>query len=311
MSKSRSRGFTLIELLVVIAIIGILIALLLPAVQKVREAANRGSCQNNLKQIGIAFQAFHDVNGFFPTNGGKDTKDTTLYVIKTDPSGGCGGGCQWGVAEPGRSAQDQTGSWAYTILPYLEQQNAYKLGTGTVGGQGVRVMTYMCPSRGRDQPQVVPPDDPVYPGLHYASVPPGINPWCKTDYACNGNAIPGRGGKILKIAQITDGTSNTVLVGEKAMDVAAYNSGGWHWDEPAFAAAGGTSRSNSFLFPDSLTTHHWDDTNFFPNWGSPHQAGPQFVFFDGSVRTVSFHTSATDFAKLLTPSGGEVNPNID
>src|SRR5947199_3737411 len=102
--RSRRKGFTLIELLVVIAIIGVLVALLVPAVQKVREAANRMSCQNNLKQIGLAMHNFHDAIGYLPSAGSADGKPF---------NGG-----------PFPMAGEGT-NWSIYILPYVEQGNVF------------------------------------------------------------------------------------------------------------------------------------------------------------------------------------------
>ena len=205
MKRSRRRpGFTLIELLVVIAIIGILIALLLPAVQKVREAANRTKCANNLKQIGIALHMYHDVNGSLPSASNFHTP----YSNPPDFH------YSW--------------SWMAMILPYIEQNNLYKAAEdfaqhvnyvpfGTSGpanpAQYTPIPTYQCPADTRvlvasyvdENPQTNTQVDVAF-----------------TSYlGCNGTDLNSRDGVLyvnysgITFRQITDGLSNTLMVGER------------------------------------------------------------------------------------------------
>jgi hypothetical protein len=146
----------------------------------------------------------------------------------------------WGLARPNTSPALQTGSWGYSVLPFVEQDNAIR-----ADAQGASIKVFTCPTRSRDQPQTLASDlDFVYAGVTYINRS-GRNPWCKTDYAVNWYLITNRwwaGGCPLiglpsRIADITDGTSQTLLLGEKAMDTQAYNSGGWYFDEPIWAGA--------------------------------------------------------------------------
>lgn len=296
----RRDGVTLMELLVVLAIVAVLLALLLPAVQTARESASRLTCQNNLKQIGLALQQFHGVYGVFPSNGGWDGKETIpdingnpSYVFTKDND--LTFPWDWGVGKPGLLPTQQTGSWAYSILPFLEQQNMYTQRAWTDG-----VALYACPSRRSALPQPVVSDE-------YGTYWGGGWVWGKTDYAGNRLLFPNRP-YVRSIHEITDGTSHTILVGEKSMAPQDYTTGTWYWDEPFFTGGSdGTVRSGSRVQQDSRRLA--EGRRFRWNWGSPHTAGAQFVFADGSVRQIFFTTPGNVVATLLTPSGGEVVSN--
>jgi prepilin-type N-terminal cleavage/methylation domain-containing protein len=293
-NRSQYPAFTLIELLVVIAIIGVLIGLILPAVQKVREAANRIECANNLKQIGLALTQHHDVYGVLPSNGGWDGKQqipsifgSTTYVSTTEPGHAP---YIWGVGAPMLLPANQTGPWSYAILPFIEQQNMYQ---NRAWLDVVKI--YYCPSRRMAQPQVCPLSD------QYATYQTGGWPWGKTDYAANGAIISNRP-QCFPFAICTDGMSQTIMIGEKAMDRSVYSTGTWYWDEPFFVGgSGGTMRLNDQVLRDALT-----GLAFRQNWGAAHTAGAQFVFADGSVHQITFGTDPKLVRALRTPNGGEI-----
>src|SRR5262245_15994214 len=145
-------AFTLIELLVVIAIIGTLTGLLLPAVQKIRESANRAQCQNNLKQMGLAFVHHHDTYGYFPTGGwGWNQQPTYINGVSTT-----------GLA--------QHAGWGFQILPFIEAENVWKAGPAQAIGATNRV--FFCPSR--RGPQTVTTADHYQPPLTGNTITRGL-----------------------------------------------------------------------------------------------------------------------------------------
>jgi len=295
---TRCRAFTLIELLVVLAAIAVLLALLLPAVQKVRGAANRLACSNNLRQLGLALQLHHDTYRLWPSNGGWDGKQTivstsgaAVTVFTRDRV--TGKTRYWGVGDPRRPPREQTGSWAYAILPYLEQEAIYRNQAWTVP-----VKSYVCPSRREVMTYPVVPQDA------YGAYEGGGWEWGKTDYAANRLLVPRRP-RCRRVAEVTDGTSQTILAGEKAFNPAVQTLTSWYWDEPFFlGGSAGTHRGGIHLGPDGV------DSPFKGNWGSAHSGGAQFLFCDGSVRHRSYQTSWQVLAVLLTPDGGEVAPSL-
>jgi prepilin-type N-terminal cleavage/methylation domain-containing protein/prepilin-type processing-associated H-X9-DG protein len=292
-SASLRRGFTLIELLVIIAILAVILGLLLAAVQRAREAANRLQCLQNLKQIALALHAYHDTYGLFP-------QAYDARALFQDPN-------QSGILPK---------SWATLILPFLEQDNLAQADYTVYSTRAVCL--YACPSDPR--------------GLQYY---PGNREYGKlalTDYLAVtgtmtfvGAPTPGLprpqcDGVIYessrtRIADITDGTSNTVLVGERPPSPNLFW-GWWAWG--AFDASLGVRNtypvygtSDSIpvvvctrLFPENYrppTTGNCDTHHF----GSMHPGGGNWLFADGSVRFLPYRSNGI-LPALATRSGGEV-----
>jgi prepilin-type N-terminal cleavage/methylation domain-containing protein len=276
----RVSAFTLIELLVVIAIIGVLISLLLPAIQKVRWAAARTQSINNLRQIGIACHQYHDTYNWMPNNGGP--------AGNANPAGWC---------------------WAFQILPFIEQQNVYR--EALAGNDlAVPIKTYLCP--GRDHTPYATTATFTFNGASATNSPPRIlGP--HTDYALNTYTFWNHT-TFITMAMLTDanGTSNIVLAGEKSMDPGLYgNTGSANWDEDIYTADyGGTGRGhgatpgkNGCLIEQDAAG---DSGN---NWGSPFDGGSPFVMADGSVRLISYGLSGSAMfvAALNYQSGVPIN----
>jgi prepilin-type N-terminal cleavage/methylation domain-containing protein len=219
MVRRRTTAFTLIELLVVIAIIAVLIGLLLPAVQKVRQAAARTQSSNNLKQIALAMHSYQDAVGMLPHNG---TWEYTWWAF----------GPPWQLNPP-RPQMAEGCSWPYKILPYIEQQNLYNTWSFTVP-----IKTFLDPGRGGSGLAVDTFNPSDLQSIRRAGP--------VTDYAANGMVIDSGANTVApntvdpnwtsspanwrlsrrRLENIADGTSNTVLIGQKALATQVYNNRG-------------------------------------------------------------------------------------
>jgi prepilin-type N-terminal cleavage/methylation domain-containing protein len=318
--RFRRPAFTLIELLVVIAIIAVLIGLLLPAVQKVREAANRSRCQNNLKQISLSVHGYHDANNFIP---------------------------------PARVSRGSFATWAVLVLPYLEQAALYSqwditrpYGKQTAAARQTAVPLYFCPSRrGNDK---LSTDTTINAGMNSAAVLP---PGALGDYACNVGVdttttvrslnsangpfvtahitactppdtdkddFPGVGTTAnvwedmvvtafrgyTSLATINDGTSNTIFFGEKYVPrpPAQYYGSQAQGDGPFYSGANWVNAQRDFagliMISPTQTGHQYQ-------FGSSHPGYCTFAMGDGSVRNLRNSLPLNVLKPLATRAGGE------
>jgi len=319
--RPKFRAFTLVELLVVITIIGILISLLLPAVQSAREAARRTQCSNNIKQLALGVLNHESAVGFFPSGGWR-------YDWVGHPDRGFG--------------KKQPGSWIYSILPYIEQQALHDLGAGgsstTIENANAQriatpLATLYCPTR---RPTMVYSSNETLCGNQFKLTAGVAVKVAKNDYAMNaGDYLQWHSVSVaslsaadamtdsqwddmsrqtgisyqrsqITMAQIRDGSSNTFLIGEKYIDSGCYNDGTDMGDND-------TAYSGDEL--DTLRWTGWygdvgnlpkQDTNvpgysdvYNVQWfGSAHGSGFNMSLCDGSVRSISYSIDPEVYRRL-------------
>ncbi len=277
---ARRGGFSLIELMFVIAIVAVLIALLIPAVQRVRESAAHSRCQNNLRQIGVAFHGHHAALGYFPS-GGWDWSMPPNYSKPGQPELG----------------PDQYAGWGFQILPYLEAEHVWRAGAKVAIATPNSV--FFCPTRRR-------PQTCSYPDEYSPSLGNGEITHALCDYAASNLDGTGVVQEIfpVKISDVTDGLSSTLLAGDKRLDLT-------HLGQPqpddneGYTAGYDVDTVRTVLARPMPDFHaaYWDDVARF---GSSHPFLFNVVMADGSSRSISYSINPTIFQWLGNISDGKV-----
>ncbi len=327
--SAQSSGFTLVELLMVIAICNILLCLLFPAVQAVREGGRRLECANHLKQVGLAWQMHHTAHLHLPT-----------------------GGWGWGwVGDPDRGYDEQQpGAWAYNILPFIEEEHVHSIGTGMSDSEkrtaNVQLLSsliplFNCPSRrsvalypnasgvrivncasltsvfrGDYSASVGNPQQPIDPAhcdlkaATYSqcnSGPPSFaaadnGTWTQWAAPTLLNGVSFQRSTI-SLRMVTDGTSHTAMVGEGYMNSLQYDTGRFGSDnESVYAGFDDDLFKTTGFGPQQDNASNSDLYRF----GSAHSGAFNMAFCDGSVRHVNYEIDNGVFAALGSRAGGEV-----
>lgn len=306
--RRPQHGLTLVELLVIVAIIGLLVALLLPAVQAARESARRMKCENNLKQIGVALQQFHDVNGRFPP--ACSTDETSVGV---DAFGQPRPPDNWNMI-----------SWMARILPFVEQQAMYqRIRPGQWAWwhpeegdylNSKKMPLYLCPSNSVTQTIYGEEGKPdlVVANTHYL----GVNgeDQFRYDGILHVNST-------VRLAQVTDGASNTLMVGERPPAYEGFagwwfaGSGWYPWfgaidvvlgsNERIAVDGGSTKESRQSKYQPGTLRNDPDQEHAWHFW-SEHGGGASFVFTDGHVRLISYSIGDEVMRAMATRNKGEM-----